>query len=158
MHIRCLITPALICTAMAAMQGYAQTLPPASRTVFKCQVAGKTVYSDAPCLGAKLIDVEPTRGLNKSSGRVQIGADVQHEQHREMIAEALRPLSGLDAKQLAVQGRRNKLSLQDQKECRLLDGEMSAAQQDEKNATQSDLKHVQMKLFQLRKRFRELGC
>ncbi len=158
MHIRLLIAPVLICTSMAAMQGYAQKLPPTSRTVFKCQEAGKTVYSDAPCLGAKLIDVEPTRGLNKSSGRVQIGADVQHEQHREMIAEALRPLSGLDAKQLAVQGRRNQLSLQDQKECHRLDGEMSAAQQAEKIATQSDLKDVQMKLFQLRKRFRELGC
>lgn len=143
---------------MVAMQGYAQKLPPASRTVFKCQKAGKTVYSDAPCLGAQVIDVEPTRGLNKSSGRVQIGADVQHEQHREMIAEALRPLSGLDAKQLAVQGRRNKLGLEDQKECRHLDGDMSAAQQDEKNATQADLKDVQMKLYQLRKHFQALGC
>lgn len=143
---------------MVAMHGYAQKLPPPSRTVFKCQEVGKTVYSDAPCLGAKLIDVEPTRGLNKSSGRVQIGADVQHEQHREMIAEALRPLSGLDAKQLAVQGRRRKLSLEDQMDCRRLDGDMSAAQQDEKNATQSDLKEVQMKLYQLRKRFQKLGC
>lgn len=143
---------------MAAMQGYAQKLPPASRTVFKCQEAGKTVYSDSPCLGAKLIDVEPTRGLNKSSGRVQIGADVQREQGREAVAEILRPLTGLDAKQLAVQGRRNKLSLEDQKECRRLDGDMSAAQQDEKNATQSDLKDVQMKLYQLRKRFQKLGC
>jgi hypothetical protein len=143
---------------MAAIQGYAQTLPPASRTVFKCQVAGKTAYSDSPCLGAQEINVEPTRGLNKSSGRVQIGADVQHEQNREMIADAIRPLTGLNAKQLDVQGRRNKLSSQDQKECRRLDGEMSAAQRAEKNATQSALKDVQMKLFQLRKRFRELRC
>jgi hypothetical protein len=158
MHIRLLITPALICIAMVAMHGYAQKLPPASRTVFKCQEAGKTVYSDAPCLGAKRIDVEPTRGLNKSSGRVQIGADVQHEQYREMVAEAIRPLTGLDAKQLAVRGRRNKLSLEDQMECRVLDGDMSAAQQDEKNATQSDLKDVQLKLYQLRKRFHKLGC
>jgi hypothetical protein len=158
MHSRLLITPALICTAMAAIQGYAQTLPPASRTVFKCQVAGKTAYSDSPCLGAQEINVEPTRGLNKSSGRVQIGADVQHEQNREMIADAIRPLTGLNAKQLDVQGRRNKLSSQDQKECRRLDGEMSAAQRAEKNATQSALKDVQMKLFQLRKRFRELRC
>jgi hypothetical protein len=109
-------------------------------------------------LGAQVIDVEPTRGLNKSSGRVQIGADVQHEQHREMIAEDLRPLSGMDAKQLAVQGRRNKLSLEDQMECRVLDRDMSATQQDEKNATQSDLKEVQMKLYRLRKRFQVLGC
>jgi hypothetical protein len=158
MNIRRLLTPALICTAMAAMQGYAQKHPPASRTVFKCQEAGKTVYSDAPCLGAKVIDVEPTRGLNKSSGRVQIGADVQHEQGREMIAEIMRPLTGLDAKQLAVQGRRNQLSLENQQECGRLDGEVSAAQQGEKNATRSDRKDVQMKLYQLRKRFQVLGC
>jgi hypothetical protein len=75
-----------------------------------------------------------------------------------MVAEAIRPLTGLDAKQLAVRGRRNKLSLEDQMECRVLDGDMSAAQQDEKNATQSDLKDVQLKLYQLRKRFHKLGC
>jgi len=143
---------------MAAMQGYAQKLPPASRTVFKCQEAGKTVYSDSPCLGAKLVDVEPTRGLNKSSGRVQIGADVQHEQGREAMAEALRPLTGMDAKQLAVQGRRNELIFEDQQECRRLDGDMSTAQQDEKNAPPSNLKDVQLKLYQLRKRFQKLGC
>jgi hypothetical protein len=158
MHIRLLITPALICTAMAVMQAHAQKLPPASSTVFKCQEAGKTVYSDAPCLGAQQIDVEPTRGLNKSSGHVRIGADVQREQNREAMAEALRPLTGMDAKQLAVQGRRNKLSLEGQKACRRLDGDMAATRKDEKNATQSDLKDVQMKLYQLRKRFQALGC
>lgn len=158
MHLRLLITPALICTAMVAMHGHAQTLPPTSRTVFKCQEAGKTVYSDAPCLGAQVIDVEPTRGLNKSSGHVRVGADVQYEQGREMIAEALRPLTGLDAKQLAVQGRRNKLSLENQKECRRLDGDISVSKRDEKASTRSDLKEVQMKLYQQRLQFKALGC
>jgi len=158
MHSRLLITPALICIAMVAMHGHAQKLPPPSRTVFKCQEAGKTVYSDAPCLGAQVIDVEPTRGLNKSSGHVRIGADVQYEQGREMIAEALRPLTGLDAKQLAVQGRRNKLSLENQKECGRLDGAMLAGQREKKAATQFDAKEVQLKLYQQRIRFQSLGC
>ena len=43
-------------------------LPPTSRTVYKCQEGAKTVYSDEPCLGAQRINVEPTRGLDKSSG------------------------------------------------------------------------------------------
>ena len=138
--------------------GYAQKLPPVSRTVFKCEVAGKIVYSDAPCLGAQQIDVEPTRGLDQTSGRRKIGSDVMHEQFREAMAEGLRPLTGMDAKQLAVQGRRNQFSADAQKECRRLDGEIPSAQQDEKTANQSELRDVQMTLFQKRKRFKELGC
>lgn len=143
---------------MASTLGHAQELPPVSRTVFKCQVAGKTVYSDSPCLGARQIDIEPTRGLNQTSGRVRVGADVAREQWRETLAEALHPLTGMDAKQRAVHGRRNKLSLDAQRECPRLDGELLVAQQDEKKATPPDLKEVQMKLFQMRKRFQELGC
>jgi hypothetical protein len=156
MHIRAVVFPLFI--LMVTTLGQAQSLPPVSRTVFKCQVAGKTVYSDAPCLGAKQIDVEPTRGLNQTSGNKRIGADVMHEQGREAFAQAVRPITGMDAKQLAVQGRRNKLNSQDQQECRRLDGEVAASQQDEKASAGSDLKTVQEKLFQKRKRFRELGC
>ncbi|MBB1073452.1 hypothetical protein HUU62_03390 [Rhodoferax sp. 4810] len=156
MHIRFLVFPLL--AFMVSAFGHAQSLPPVSRTVFKCQVAGKTVYSDAPCLGAKQINVEPTRGLDQTSGRRQMGADVMHERGREAFAEALRPITGMDAKQLAVQGRRNKLSSESQQECRRLDGEISTAQKDEKAAAGPDLKDVQAKLFQKRSRFRELGC
>lgn len=156
MHIRAVVFPLSI--FMVTTLGQAQSLPPVSRTVFKCQVAGKTVYSDAPCLGAKQIDVEPTRGLNQTSGNKRIGADVMHEQGREAFAQAVRPITGMDAKQLAVQGRRNKLSSETQQECRRLDGEVAASQQDEKAAAGSDLNTVQEKLFQKRKRFHELGC
>lgn len=158
MRIRLLLIPALICTAMVATLGQAQKLPPVSRTVFKCQVAGKTVYSDAPCLGAQQIDVEPTRGLNQTSGKKRVGTDVIQEQFREAYADGIKPLTGMDAKQLSVQHRRGGLSPDAQKECRRLDGGISDAQQNEKNATQSDLKGVQMKLYQLRKRFQELKC
>jgi hypothetical protein len=144
--------------AMAPTLSHSQKLPPVSRTVFKCQVAGKSVYSDSPCLGAKQIEVEPTRGLNQSSGRFQTGADVAREHNRETFAEAVRPLTGMDAKQLAVLGRRNKLSPEAQRECPRLDADLWAAQQVEKKAASSDLKDVQLKLFQLRRRFQELGC
>jgi len=158
MKIRLLLIPALIFAAVATTLGYAQKLPAVSRTVFKCQQAGKTVYSDAPCLGAHQIDVEPTRGLNQTSGKKSVGTDVIQEQFREAYADAIKPLTGMDAKQLSVQHRRGRLSPDALKECRSLDGGISAAQQDEKNATQSDLKDVQIKLYQLRKRFQELGC
>jgi hypothetical protein len=58
--------------------------------VFKCENGGKTFYSDSPCLGAKKIDVEPTRGLNKSTGSERTGKDVSREMQREQFAEAVK--------------------------------------------------------------------
>lgn len=67
---------------VTATQVSAQSLQPPSRTVFKCNQGGKTVYSDAPCLGAQRIEVEPTRGVSKLSGKERIGNDVQQECRR----------------------------------------------------------------------------
>lgn len=121
-------------------------------------VAGKTVYSDAPCLGAVKVDVEPTRGLNKLSGRELVGADVRREQHRESFAQAIRPLTGLDAKQLDTQGRHMKLARPVQEDCRRLDGEIPVAQREEGLAERSALADAKARLLRLRQRFRELGC
>ena len=146
--------------AFASTQAYAQTqkLPPTSRSVFKCEVAGKVVYSDAHCLGAQKIDVEPTRGLSKTSGREQVGNDVRHEQYREMFADAVRPLTGMDAKQLDAQGRRMKLTTDAQQECRRLDAEIPVAEKQEKLVKQQALVDVQAQLFRMRRSFQEQAC
>lgn len=155
---RIFLTAAVASLAFASMQTYAQKLPPTSREVFKCVVAGKTVYSDAPCLGAQKIDVEPTWGLSKSSGREQVGNDVRHEQYREMFADVVRPLTGMDAKQLDVQGRRMKLAMTAQWECRRLDVDIQAAEKEEKRVKQPALDDVQAQLLRMRRSFRELSC
>lgn len=116
------------------------------------------VYSDAPCLGAQKIDVEPTRGLSKTSGRELVGNDVRHEQYREMFAEAIRPLTGMDAKQLAVQGRRMKLTTDAQGQCRRLDAELPVAEKQERLVKQQALADIQAQLFRMRRSFREQGC
>ena len=116
------------------------------------------VYSDAPCLGAQKIDVEPTRGLSKTSGREQVGNDVRREQNREIVADALHPLTGMDAKQLDVQGRRMKLTADAQGECRRLDVEIPVAEKQEKLVKQQALADVQTQLFRMRRSFREQGC
>ncbi len=145
--------------AFTTTQTFAQKLPATTRTVFKCEVAGKITYSDAPCLGATKIDVEPTRGLNKSSGRELIGNDVRREQNREIVAEAIRPITGMDAKQLDGRGRRMNLSPDAQRECRLLDTEIPTTERKEKRAVHTkDLIDVQEQLFELRHRFRTLRC
>ncbi|MDD2925307.1 hypothetical protein [Rhodoferax sp.] len=126
--------------------------------MFKCQVAGKMVYSDSPCPGAQRLEVEPTRGLNKTSGREVIGRDVQREHHREIFADAVRPLTGMDARQLDALSRRMKLTAGTQQTCSRLDTQIPAAEKEEKLAPPPALADVQARLLRLRQDYRKLGC
>lgn len=131
----------------------AQTLPVPSRSVYKCNVAGKTTYSDAPCLGAERLEIEPTRGVGNKAG-----PDVQRERHREAIADAVRPLTGMDAKQLEVQGRRMKLSPEFQRECRTLDMQIPEAERAEARTFGNQRDVAKANLLALRQRQRDLRC
>ena len=116
-------------------------------------------YSDSPCVGAQKVDVTPTRGMNKSTGRELTGADVRRELHHEQFSEAVRPLTGMNAQQLDQVGRRMKLSSEAQVACRRLDHALPRAEQAERSAQGSSaLRAQQLELFKLRKRYRELGC
>lgn len=148
---RFIVTSLLLVAASTVAS--AQTLPAPSRSVFKCNVNGKTTYSDAPCLGAESLEIEPSRGVGKT-----VGADVQRERHREMFAEAIRPLTGMDAKQLDLQGRRMKLSADAQRECRALDTQIPEAERAEARAFGGQRDEVKMNLFSLRQRQRDLRC
>ncbi|MBT9498136.1 MAG: hypothetical protein IV103_12965 [Zoogloea sp.] len=149
---------ALTALLLVTIHASAQSLPPPAKTVFRCEEGGKVVYSDAPCLGARKIDVEPTRGVSKLSGKERIGSAVQHERQREQIAEAVRPLSGMNPQQFDTFGRRQSLSSAAQRECLRLDEQVMAAERDEHGAKGPVLAEIQARLFDLRKRFRELGC
>jgi hypothetical protein len=100
---------------------HGQTLPPASRTDYKCEVNGKVVYSDSPCLGARRVDVTPTRGLDRSTGQARTGSDVRDERLNEQMAEALRPLLNETPEERALRHRRSKLSPEARAQCRSLD-------------------------------------
>ncbi|MEZ0236863.1 MAG: hypothetical protein ACAH06_02255 [Methylophilaceae bacterium] len=119
---------------------------------------GKVTYSDAPCLGAKKVDVEPTRGLSASSGQERIGPDVRRERQREQFVEAVRSITGKDAKQLDVQAKRVKLSASAQRECEALDRAIPEAEQQERSASGEALRSVQAGLLSLRQRSVSLGC
>ena len=153
---RLLLIP-LVVAAFTA-QALAQALPPPSRTVYKCDIDDKTVYSDAPCLGAKRVDVQPTRGLNKSSGKERVGHDVRAEQHSEQMAEALRPILGETAQQRAVRHRRARLAPEQARTCYKLDDEMAAAESRERTAVGAERKDVQSRLFELRRSYHRLRC
>ncbi|QTQ34816.1 Uncharacterized protein ToN1_06400 [Aromatoleum petrolei] len=149
---------ALFVIAAPGMDAWAQNLTPPSRTVFRCEADGKVTYSDSPCLGARKIEVEPTRGVSKLSGSERVGNDVRLERHREIMADALKPLTGMDAKQMDVYRRRIKLEPTDRQECYALDGDLAAMEQRERLASGSHLSSIQGTLLKMRLRYRELGC
>jgi hypothetical protein len=135
----------------------AQRLPPTSRTVFKCEVAGKVVYSDEPCPAAKRLEIEPTRGLT-TTGKEGKGADVRHEIYREQIGEAVRPVTGMNPTQFEVARKRVYLAPEVQRECRRLDASMPLSEAREREAKGTELTQVQSDLLGQRKRFKALKC
>jgi hypothetical protein len=154
---------ALVCTGalMASFvvgPAFAQKLPPPSRTVFKCETDGKVVYSDSPCLGARRVDVQPSRGLNKSSGTERIGPDVRRERHDDAMADAMRPLFGESTEQRATRHRRFKLTPEAQLRCRRLDARVADAEAVEAKAGKAELAPVQARLLALRKEHLAIGC
>ena len=149
---------AIFISTLVNMAFAQSTLPPTSRTVYKCNEKGKTVYSDAPCLGATKVDVEPTRGFNKDTGREIIGTDVRREQHRELMADAFKPLTGLTAEQYKVHERRYKLSPESQQACKRLDQLIPQAEYAEKDASPEELAIAKNNLFVLRKSYSKNGC
>ena len=133
-------------------------LPAPSRTVFKCEAGGKVVYSDEPCLGAKRIDVEPTRGMDTSSGKSRTGRDVSNERFNEQFADALKPLTGETREQFESRRHRVYLEPAAQHECRQLDANVAALESDERATPPADRAKVQAKLLESRKRQREIRC
>jgi hypothetical protein len=149
-----------LCTVcLLTVAAMAQNLPPPSRSVYRCEVAGKTVYSDSPCLAGKKVDVEPTRGLNKSSGTERVGSDVRAERTNEAMAEALRPVFNETPEQRATRHRRAKLLSSSQIECARLDRELPAAENyDKAVSTAEDRASAERRLYSLRLRSHELKC
>jgi hypothetical protein len=75
-----------------------------------------------------------------------------------MFAEAIRPLTGMDAKQLEIQGRRMRLSAEAQRECRALDAQIPEAEREEGRAAGDRRELIKVNLFTLRQRQRGLRC
>lgn len=161
MKLACLLGPtgaAALVVGCAAAVAQTPTLPQPSRTVYKCVVAKKVVYTDEPCVGAQLVDVELSRGFNKSTGRELTGADVSRERRSEAVASAVKPVTGMTPEQFEIQKRRTKLSPEARSECTTLDRSILQSEADERVAGADSKTSVQRALFAQRKRYRELMC
>lgn len=150
----------LILTALAATCQLAlgQRLPAPSREVYRCELDGQVSYSNTPCLGARRVDVEPTRGLNKSSGKDRTGADVRKERNNEMMADALRPVFGESATQRARRHHRARLDPIARAACERLDASLPPLEHKQNQVAKADLSRADERLLIERQQFQRLGC
>lgn len=126
--------------------------------MFKCSIGKTVLYTDEPCLGAQRIDVEPTRGVNKYSGKEITGPDVANEKRRESFSAAIKPLTGMSEQQFVVETRRHSLAAAAKSECARLDVSNAQSEADERNASVATKPIIQRNLLAQRKRFKELKC
>ena len=154
----------LVCTVIAAVFSFdsvnAQTiaLPKTSRIVYKCEIKGKISYTDEPCVDAQKIDVEPTRGLNSSTGKELTGKDVAREHQREALANAVKPITGLNPQQYENEVRRINLPPAAKQECKYLDHKIPEAEYTERTSSLEAKESSQEHLLFARKRYKELKC
>ena len=143
---------------LASLPAHAQ-LPAPSRTIYKCEVAGKIAYTDVPCLGAKRLDVVPARGVDKLSGTSRVGATVAREYHQENMARIWKPLSGMNEQQYATAVRRQALDAGAQRECRALEAAIVDNERIEQlGPARESAKALQHDTLNLRQRYHELRC
>jgi hypothetical protein len=130
----------------------------AQKPVYRCESAGQVSYSHAPCLGAKEVDVTPTQGLDKNSGKSRKGHDVLRHEQQGQIADALKPLLGMTPEQYRVHHRRSKLSPADRRECQRLDDDMYQRTQRVNRSEKVDRGDAELDLYKTRQRFNALNC
>jgi hypothetical protein len=137
---------------------FASCVASAAPPVYRCETNGRVAYSDAPCVGAKVIDATPNQGVDKMSGQSRKGTDVRRTEMNNAFDDALKPLTGRSRSEMEVLRRRARLPAQDQAECARLDHQLPGL---EAGASSSDIKvraETEVRLYQLRKSFFDLKC
>ena len=131
----------------------------AQSTVYRCETNGKVSYSDAPCVGAKVIDATPTQGMDKMTRQSRKGGrDVQREEFDVAFDSALRPLHGRSHADMDVVRRRVKLSTHEQAQCANLDNRLPSLEADAGRAAGEAKARVEVDLYKARKQFFDLKC
>lgn len=130
----------------------------AQKSVYRCETGGKVSYSHEPCVGAQEIDVTPTQGMDKMTGRSRKGADVRRHEFEAIRADALKPLTGMTPEQYRVYKRRLPLSPQDRQDCARLDAALPTIKQRAAAALPKERAAAEVELYKARKQFNDLNC
>ena len=154
---RHLLSRPLKCLAPALM--VIAILPAAAQpSVYRCETNGKVSYSDAPCVGAKVINATPTQGMDKMTGQSRKGRDVQREEFNAAFDNAFRPLHGRSHADMDVIRRRVKLTSHEKAQCARLDDRLALLQADAAGAAGEAKARTDVDLYKARKRFFDLKC
>jgi hypothetical protein len=130
----------------------------AQQHVYRCETNGKVAYSDAPCVGAKVIDATPTHGADKMSGASRKGREVQRDEFTTSLDNATRPLHGRSHDEMNVLRRRVNLPGRDQQHCTRLDRLLPTLEADAGRATGEAKARADVDLYKARKAFFDLKC
>ena len=118
------------------------------------------MFSDEPCLGAKRVDVQPTQGMDKWSGKSRKGEEVRRNEHHRQLDKVTRPLHGRTHEEMNVQRRRtgNHLTPAEHARCAVLDQRLKTHEAREQDVAGESLARTQQGLLELRREYRALGC
>lgn len=129
-----------------------------AQQVYRCDTGGKVAYSDAPCVGAKVIDATPTQGMDKMAGQSRKGREVQRDEFNRQLDGAIRPLTGRSHDDMNVLRKRVYLPAKDQQQCTRLDGLLPTMEADALAARGEAKARADVDLYKARKQFFDLKC
>jgi len=64
---------------------------PENAPTYKCVTGGKVTYTDAPCVGGKLVDTTPTQGFGRMSSPSPKGTGTRKSRRHKPAAEVSNP-------------------------------------------------------------------
>ena len=145
--------------ALACLAAASVVLPAAAQPkVYRCETSGKVSYSDAPCVGAKVIDATPTQGMDKMTGQSRKGREVQREEFNREFDKAFRPLHGRSHEEMDVARRRMLLPAKEKALCASLDDVLPSMEADAGRATSEAKARADVDLYKARKQYFDLKC
>jgi hypothetical protein len=133
---------ALAAAAAVALPAASQTLPPSPRMVFKCEQAGRVVYTDQPCSGAQKSELLRVHAPPPEAG-VQLYSSVA---------------APVDSQQMALTERPPRVAGTPRAECPHLAQRIALVEAEEQRATSQNIRMIQERLGVQRNRYNELGC
>lgn len=132
--------------------------PCGAQQVYRCDTGGKVAYSDAPCVGAKVIDATPTQGMDKMTGQSRKGREVRRDEFNREFDQALRPWHGRSHDEMNTLRKRVYLPTRDQQRCTQLDRLVPALEVEAATAKGEGRARADVDLYNARKQFFDLKC
>jgi hypothetical protein len=95
---------------------------PERAATYKCVTDGKVTYTDAPCVGGKLVDTTPTQGFGRMSSPSRKGTGTRKSRRPKPAAEVPNPFLDPAEEESTQAVNRPNLASPDKRDGQILDG------------------------------------